>query len=77
MGLVQHPETIAAKRLGGDAEAGVADDGHFDKATLGVVYRPVPMVAIKLDGSQHRYRFHASDVSYPEIRLDVSYTFGF
>ncbi len=72
-----NPETIAAKRLGGDAEAGVADDGHFDKATLGVVYRPVPMVAIKLDGSQHRYRFHASDVSYPEIRLDVSYTFGF
>ena len=72
-----NPETIATKRLGGDNEAGVADDGHFDKATVGVVYRPVPMVAVKLDGSQHRYRFHASDVSYPEIRLDISYTFGF
>lgn len=72
-----NPETIATKSLGGDAEAGIADDGAFDKATLGVVYRPVPTVAIKLDGSQHRYGFHGSDVTYPEIRLDISYTFGF
>jgi len=72
-----NPETIAKKTYGGDNEAGVADDGVFNKATLGVVYRPTPAVAIKLDGSSHYYLFHTSDVSYPEIRLDVSYTFGF
>jgi hypothetical protein len=72
-----NPETIAKKTFGGDNEAGVADNGVFNKATLGVVYRPTPAVAVKLDGSTHLYRFHGSDVAYPEIRLDVSYTFGF
>lgn len=72
-----NPETIASKTFGGDAEAGEADDGEFSKATLGLIYRPTPEVAIKLDGSSHLYRFNGEDVSYPEIRLDVSYMFGF
>lgn len=72
-----NPETIAQKKYGGDNEAGVADNGVFNKATIGMVYRPVPTVAIKFDSSQHRYLFHGSHVTYPEIRLDVSYTFGF
>jgi hypothetical protein len=72
-----NPETIAQKKFGGDNEAGVADDGVFNKATAGIVYRPTPAVAVKLDSSQHRYLFHGSRVTYPEIRLDVSYTFGF
>ena len=72
-----NPETIAQKTYGGDNEAGVADDGVFNKATAGIVYRPSPAVAIKFDSSQHRYLFHGTHVTYPEIRLDVSYTFGF
>jgi hypothetical protein len=72
----RNPETIAKKIYGGDNEAGVADDGAFNKATLGVVFRPVPAVAVKLDGSSHRYQFHGSQVHYEEVRFDVSVIFG-
>jgi hypothetical protein len=72
----RNPETIARKRLGGDNEAGVAEDGAFHKGTLGVVYRPIPQVAAKLDGSMHFYEFYGERVRYPELRLDISYTFG-
>jgi hypothetical protein len=72
-----NPETIASKTWGGDAEAGEADDGEFTKPTIGIIYRPVPTLAIKLDGSAHYYRFNGEDVNYPEIRIDVSYMFGF
>ena len=44
---------------------------------MGVLFRPIPQVAVKLDGSAHFYKFHGDQVSYPEIRFDVSYTFGF
>jgi hypothetical protein len=72
-----NPETIGKKTYGGDNEAGIADDGVFNKATIGIVYRPIPLVAFKLDASSHRYLFHGDNVSFPEIRFDVSYTFGF
>jgi hypothetical protein len=72
----RNPETISSKRFGGDAEAGEADDGEFSKATAGILYRPVPQVAFKLDASMHRYRFLGRNVSYPEIRIDLSYAFG-
>lgn len=71
-----NPETIASKTYGGDNEAGVADDGVFNKGTIGVVYRPIPQVGIKLDGSKHFYKLAGQSVSYPELRFDVSYTFG-
>ena len=71
-----NPETIGEKRYGGDDEAGLADDGRFTKGTAGVVFRPVPQVAVKLDGSTHRYRLGGQRVSYPELRLDISYAFG-
>lgn len=71
-----NPETIAAKTWGGDNEAGVADDGIFNKATLGLIFRPVPQVALKLDGSTHYYKFNGKDEKYSEIRFDVSYVFG-
>lgn len=71
-----NPETIDAKRYGGDAEAGVADDGVFNKGTAGVLYRPVPQVAFKVDASIHRYKFLGRTVSYPELRIDLSYAFG-
>jgi hypothetical protein len=72
----RNPETIAKKTFGGDNEAGVADDGQFHKGTVGLVFRPIPEVAIKLDGSSHLYRFHERNVHYEEMRLDVSFIFG-
>lgn len=72
----KNPETIASKTWGGDAEAGLADDGEFVKWTLGVIYRPVPEVAFKLDTSTHIQDFNGRSETYPEIRFDVSYIFG-
>lgn len=71
-----NPETIANKDFGGDNEAGVADDGKFSKATLGLVFRPIPQVAVKLDGSSHFQKFNGATVRYYDLRLDVSYVFG-
>lgn len=72
----ENEETIKSKTYGGDNEAGAADDGEFNKATIGVVYRPIPKLAIKLDGSGHFYEFNGEDEWYPEVRLDVSWIFG-
>lgn len=71
-----NPEVIADKTYGGDDEAGLADDGVFNKSTVGVVFRPNAQVAIKLDQSFHLYKFNGENVSPAEVRLDVSYTFG-
>ncbi len=71
----ENPETVGSKGVGGDNEAGVADDGKFLKPSLGVVYRPIDKVAIKLDGSSHSYEFNGKRESYPEIRIDISYMF--
>jgi hypothetical protein len=73
--VYRNPETIAKKTYGGDNEAGVSDNGQFVKWTLGMLYRPLPQVAVKLDGSQHRYVLGGHDVNYPELRFDVSYVF--
>ena len=72
----RNPELVASKKFGGDDEAGAADDGAFTKATAGIVYRPIPQVAFKFDASQHRYTLLGRAVSYPELRLDLSYAFG-
>jgi len=72
----KNPETIESKTYGGDAEAGSADDGVFNKSTLGIVYRPIPEVAVKFDQSFHFYKAGGKNVNYPEIRFDVSYIFG-
>ncbi len=74
--VYKNPETIQDKTFGGDNEAGLADDGEFAKATLGVVYRPIPDVAIKLDGSTHIQQFNGREESFPEVRLDISFIFG-
>ena len=75
-----NPETIENKTYGGDEEAGSADDGVFTKSTVGVVFRPIPELAIKLDQSFHFYQGNDladdQDIYYPEVRLDVSYIFG-
>lgn len=69
----KNPETVASKDLGGDAEAGITDDGQFWKVTAGAVVRPVPQVAFKVDGSAHIQQFNGESVIYPEIRLSLSY----
>jgi hypothetical protein len=66
-------ETIASKSYGGDNEAGLSDDGQFHKATAGVVFRPIPSVALKIDGSTHTQKFNGDFVTYPEIRASLSY----
>lgn len=73
---MSYPEVIQNKDLGGDDEAGLADDGKFMKPSVGVVYRPIPNVAVKLDGSVHTQEFNGKKVSYPEIRLDFSFAFS-
>ena len=68
-----NPEIVANKDFGGDNEAGLSDDGVFYKATLGVVFRPVPAVALKIDGSTHTQLFNEEWVTYPEVRVSFSY----
>lgn len=69
----ENPETIAEKDFGGDNEAGLSDDGRFWKLTVGAVFRPVPQVALKVDGSAHVQKFNNETVFYPEIRTSLSY----
>ncbi|MBN2408045.1 MAG: hypothetical protein JXJ19_10160 [Elusimicrobia bacterium] len=73
---MKHPEAIASKTWGGDNECGVADNGIFYKPTIGVMYKPIEKLAIKLDASQHMQKFNGKDETYPETRLDVSYLFN-
>ncbi|MDH3891026.1 MAG: hypothetical protein OEV49_08055 [candidate division Zixibacteria bacterium] len=73
---MNNPETIAKKTYGGDNESGVADDGKFYKYTVGMSYKPVDKVAIKLDHSAHIQKFNGNTESYPEFRFDVSYLFN-
>jgi uncharacterized protein YhjY with autotransporter beta-barrel domain len=68
-----NPETINNKDLGGDNEAGLTDNGKFEKYTLGAVLRPVTQVAVKLDASGHRQKFNGKSEFYPEVRLSISY----
>lgn len=71
-----NPETVADKDLGGDNEAGIADDGKFQKYTVGAVYRPVSQVALKLDASGHVQKFNGATEFYPEVRVSFSYLWG-
>jgi len=73
---MKHPEVIENKDFGGDAESGLADDGIFWKPSAGLVYRPLPNVAIKLDGSYHIQKVSGQNVAYPELRLDFSFAFS-
>lgn len=72
---MSNPEVINKKSFGGDKESGLADDGVFTKTSAGVVYRPIPTVAVKLDGSVHSQKFNGQTVKYPEIRIDLSWAF--
>jgi hypothetical protein len=69
-----NPETILEKDFGGDGdEAGLADDGQFYKFTGGLVLRPAPPIALKLDGSAHVMSINGAAAWYPEARVSFSY----
>lgn len=69
----KNEETIQSKSHGGDNEAGQSDDGAIEKWTVGVVYRPLNPVAIKLDQSLHKQEVFGKDGSYGETRFSLSY----
>ena len=69
----RNPETVADKSVGGDNEAGLSDDGQFFKYTVGTIFRPVPQIALKIDGSAHHMLLHDTQVFYPEVRVSFSY----
>ena len=71
-----NPETIESKTFGGDAEAGLTDDGEFSKSTIGIIYRPIQQVALKFDTSTHFQDFNGKSENFSEIRFDISYIFG-
>ena len=73
---MRNPEVIQNKKYGGDEESGLADDGKFLKPSIGVVYRPIPSVAVKMDGSYHTQLFNGKTITYPELRLDFSFAFS-
>jgi hypothetical protein len=75
--VIQNANINDAQRdRAGDEEAGLADNGIFWKPSAGLVYRPLPNVAIKLDGSYHVQKFNGPNVAYPELRLDFSFAFS-
>jgi hypothetical protein len=67
-----NPEMAYNKDLGGDAEAGLADDGKFHKQTAGLVYRPIPIAAFKFDASNHSQKVNGSHQNYAEFRFSYS-----
>lgn len=69
-----NPEIVREKDVGGDDEAGLADDGTFSKFTLGVILRPDPAVALKVDGSAHMQSINRKTEIYPELRVSLSYS---
>jgi hypothetical protein len=69
----KNPEIVNNKDLGGDNEAGLTDDGQFEKYTVGAVLRPVSQVAAKVDASGHRQKFNGKSEFYPEVRFSISY----
>lgn len=72
---MSNPELIQSKTYGGDNEAGLSDNGIFTKPSIGVFYKPIRPLAIKLDGSMHSQLFNGKRVNYPEIRIDFSFAF--
>ncbi len=68
-----NPETIANKDLGGDNEAGLADDGKFYKGMVGLMVKPTTTVAFKVDGSTHFQTISDEMVPYSELHVSASY----
>lgn len=71
--VYENKEMIWEEDFGGDNEGGLADDGRFEKWTLGTVYRPDFNVAMKADYSQHVQKVNGKQDNYGEIRFSFSY----
>ena len=50
-----------------------ADDGAFLKYTMGAIVRPVPGIALTLDGGAHQLQYNDGTILYPEARISFSY----
>ena len=68
-----NPETVANKDVGGDNEAGLADDGKFYKGMLGLMVKPTTTVAFKVDGSTHFQTINEKMQPYSELHVSASY----
>jgi hypothetical protein len=70
----KNPEIVPIEEFGGDNEAGYDDRGRFFKGALGVKYRPLPPIALKVEYSSHFFMKWA-DRSYvdPDFRASFSY----
>jgi hypothetical protein len=68
----EHPEAIANEGLGGN-EAGLSDDGRFERAAAGFVYRPIPAVALKAEYNPHFQKQDGDTTVFSELRTSLSY----
>jgi hypothetical protein len=70
----KNPEIVPNEELGGDLEAGLDDRGRFWKGTLGVMYRPITPIALKLEYGSHLFmRWGGTSYVDPELRASLSY----
>jgi hypothetical protein len=69
----QNPEIVPIEDLGGDDEAGFDDRGRFLKGALGVMYRPLPAIALKLEYGTHFMKWGGASYVDPELRASFSY----
>lgn len=67
-----HPEGIEGKELGGN-EAGLADDGVFYRTVGGMVYRPVPQIALKAEVNPHLQKVDADWTIVAPFQASLSY----
>jgi hypothetical protein len=70
----KNPEIVPIREYGGDNEAGFDDRGRLIKGALGVMLRPLPPVAFKMEYSSHFFmKWGGTSYLDPEFRASLSY----
>ena len=69
----KNPETIAAKEFGGDEKAGRSQDGKFEKFSFGMIFKPIPAIAIKAEYDSNRVKFNNQSVLYSSYIMSAAY----
>ncbi len=70
----QNPEIVPLRQYGGDNEAGFDDRGRFLKGTVGLMYRPMSPVALKVEYSSHFFtKWGGTSYIDPELVASLSY----
>ena len=69
----KNPETIAAKEFGGDEKAGRSQDGKFEKFSFGLIFKPIPAIAIKAEYDSNRVKFNNQSVLYSSYLMSAAY----